>query len=259
MKGHSYNPEGCPKCGKIHIPPFKDKKHTEETKRISGKKIGIANKGKKRTEKQKENYRDGQLGLVKSEEHCKNLSKAILGISLENRGHKLDCNCCICKAKRGEAFGEDNPFYNKVHTESTISVLSKKASDRLILGFGKVTGHFISKKNKKGFCYRSSWELMFMEILEEDESVVSYEYEPFRIKYLDENKVLRFTVPDFCVVDLCGKESIVEIRPSWRLEDERTVLGMEAVADFCKENNKKYIWINDFSNEKKFNEVFLVN
>lgn len=27
--------------------------------------------------------------------------------------HKLDCQCCVCKAKRGETRGKDNPFFGK--------------------------------------------------------------------------------------------------------------------------------------------------
>lgn len=34
--------------------------------------------------------------------HKRKLSKAAIGKSLEERGHKLGCLCCICKAKKGK-------------------------------------------------------------------------------------------------------------------------------------------------------------
>jgi len=56
MRGHSYNPEGCSKCGKIHKPPFKGwgdrvhpmtgKHHSESTK----DKLRIAHTGKQHSE-----------------------------------------------------------------------------------------------------------------------------------------------------------------------------------------------------------------
>ena len=248
MKGHSYNPEGCPKCGKIHIPTFLGRHHTSENKKIIGDKNHLANTGKQRTPEQKKHYKEGLFGLPKSAEHCLNLSKALKG---KHCNLKTEFNSENQK-------GEKNSFYNKHHSEVTINLLSKKASDRLMKGFGHSKGVFYSSKNNKNFCYRSSWELYFMKFLEIQKDVVSYKYEPLKIKYLDENNIQRFIVPDFLVSYFSGKQELVEIRPIWRLKSKRTKLSMLATANYCKENNKRYIWINDFLNETNFNLMYLV-
>jgi len=36
-----------------------------------------------------------------------------------NYPHKLNCSCCICKAKRGENYGKNNPFFGRQHTNET--------------------------------------------------------------------------------------------------------------------------------------------
>jgi len=41
------------------------------------------------------------------------------------KNHKKDCQCCICRAIRGETSGRNNPFYGKKHTISTKKEISK--------------------------------------------------------------------------------------------------------------------------------------
>jgi len=246
--GHTYGPEGCPKCGKIHIPAFQGKHHTEETKKISGAKISLANSGKVRTEIQRENYSRALTGLKKSKTHGENLSKALKG---------KHCNPDTEFNSENQS-GEKNSFYGKHHSEETILCLSEKTSKRLMDGYGKVLGHYYSIKNEKDFCYRSNWELNYMKILEKDDNVISYKYEPFKIKYLDEKLMKRFTVPDFLIRTCSGKDIVVEIRPIWRLNNLRTRIGMKAVGKYCEENDLQYIWINNFDNINEFNWIYLV-
>lgn len=44
MKGHSYNPEGCKKCGKVHVNPFKEKHQTDDAKKRIGRGNSKANR-----------------------------------------------------------------------------------------------------------------------------------------------------------------------------------------------------------------------
>jgi len=41
------------------------------------------------------------------------------------KNHKKDCQCCICKAVRGETSGKNNSFYGKKHTILTKKRISK--------------------------------------------------------------------------------------------------------------------------------------
>lgn len=47
------------------------------------------------------------LGVKHTEESRLNMSKAHKGLTKEQRGHKVDCNCCFCKRPKGK----DNPRY----------------------------------------------------------------------------------------------------------------------------------------------------
>jgi len=259
MRGHSYNPEGCPKCGKVHIPPFQGKHHTEENKKIFGPKISKANTGKKRTEEQKTNYRVAAKKRPKrTKEHGEHISKSLVGKPLEERGHRFDCGCCVCRAKRGETKGANNSFYGKHHLGETISIISDKKTKQLLNGFGKVQGHFFSEKNTKSLHYRSSWELAYMKFLESKEDVISYMYEGLRVEYLDEKGIKRYTVPDFLISYSNGAKVIVEVRPLWRTNDKNTRKKMEVVCNFCRENDKSYVWVFDFCDNKEFKYVRLV-
>jgi len=258
MKGHSYNPEGCPKCGKVHIPPFQGKHHTEENKKIFGPKISRASRGKKKPEGFGRKVSKSLTGRPKPKSFCKKKSEQQKGVSLSERGHRSDCGCCICKAKRGETKGVNNSFYGKHHLGETISIISDKKTKQLLNGFGKVQGHFFSEKNTKSLHYRSSWELAYMKFLESKEDVISYMYEGLRVEYLDEKGIKRYTVPDFLISYSNGAKVIVEVRPLWRTNDKNTRKKMEVVCNFCRENDKSYVWVFDFCDNKEFKYVRLV-
>ena len=72
--------------------------------------------------------------------------------SLHGSKHVVStCQCCMCKAKRGEYVGKNNPFYGKKHTQETIDKYSIKIS-KTLKGVPKTLEHrrklSISAKNK---------------------------------------------------------------------------------------------------------------
>jgi len=243
VKGHSYDPCGCSKCGRVHIPPFRGKTHSKEVRDLIGKKVGLVLIGKPKPEGFGERVSNSLKGKEKTLEHRKKLSLWQKGKSLQEKGHKEDCICCICKAKRGETCGEKNSFFGHSHSEDSKTLQSAATADRLSSGYGKVLGRFFSKKMKRDFIYRSSWEQLYLQQLEENEFVKSYKYEPFRISYLNESGGKRYTVPDFLVTFSSGHIAVVEIRPSYRLEFEETICKMDATYDFCVEKGFSYIWV----------------
>lgn len=252
MRGHSYNPEGCPRCGKVHIPPFQGKHHSEETKKKSGQKISKANADRKQSKESNEKRSKSLSGKKKSESYRKKKSEQQKGIPLSERGHRPNC---MCKAGRGEMVGKNNPFYERHHKQETISNLSEQATRRLSLGFGKVIGYFYSIKNEKSIPYRSTWELLYMQILEQDDDVILYNYEKIRVPYTDKKGNKKYTVPDFLVCYRDGTKAIVEVRPFWRIEDVNTKLKMGAVNTFCNQNKYKSTWVYEFTDKENFKQV----
>lgn len=64
--------------------------------------------------------RKGVAIWTKTPEAIKKISESKLGKTLKELGHKENCSCCICKAKRGEMKGENNPFFGKKHSFTSI-------------------------------------------------------------------------------------------------------------------------------------------
>lgn len=81
-----------------------------------------------------------------------------------------------------------------------------------------IRGYFKSAKNKKDIYYGSSYELRCIFLLEQDENVISYE----RGDCFEDSKG-KFRNPDLFVVYSDGSESIFEIKPKSRLEENDVV------------------------------------
>ncbi len=106
-------------------------------------------------------------------------------------------------------------------------------------------GYFFSKKNNKNLFYRSSYELKAFEILEKDNTVLSFEYEPFKIEYRFNNKLKNYLV-DILVNYKDGSSELIEVKPNWQLNELSVIAKKEALASFAKTNNYKWsIWCEE--------------
>lgn len=84
--------------------------------------------------------------------------------------------------------------------------------------------------------YRSGWELKYMQWLDEDVDVVSYEYEPFTIEYISNKKTKRIRkyIPDLLVTRVSGSQELIEIKPTNKLQ-KRLIQKKHSVArDWCE-------------------------
>lgn len=118
--------------------------------------------------------------------------------------------------------------------------LKQKKTQR---GRGK-SGFYYSQKNSAMCYYRSSWELHAYSLLENMSYVVSYQPEPFAIKYSLDGKQ-RATTPDLLIRYADGTSELVEIKPSFkiRLNIAHTVEKLEAMSQYAKSNNIPFsVW-----------------
>lgn len=67
MKGHSYSPSGCPKCGKVHVNPFKGEAHSDNWKKDHGYKVSQSLKGKNKSDLHKKRLSVSNTGKMRSE------------------------------------------------------------------------------------------------------------------------------------------------------------------------------------------------
>jgi len=101
-------------------------------------------------------------------------------------------------------------------------------------------GIYYSNKNKKEIKYRSSYELIAMEILEKDDNVLYYNYEPYNIKYRNGK---RSTIIDFEIFYKEELKKIVEVKPKRLLNRWNNKEKIKAVKKYCKKNNIPFeVW-----------------
>jgi hypothetical protein len=107
-------------------------------------------------------------------------------------------------------------------------------------GFEWSRGSYTSPKTGETMHYRSSWELEFARLLDEDSDVIGWRYEPFSIGYVHEGVERRY-VPDFFVQSSITPEFLlVEVKPQ-SLQDAG-INGAKSLAarQRCHENGWTY-------------------
>ncbi|MBE8968781.1 Tn7 transposase TnsA N-terminal domain-containing protein [Nostocales cyanobacterium LEGE 12452] len=110
-------------------------------------------------------------------------------------------------------------------------------------GTKKNIGRFFSFKMHSLIWYESLNERNYMYLLEIDPDVLSYSTQPFKISYILDDKVRRYT-PDF-LVQRQSKQQIVEIKPSSWLEDEKNVRRFPVIASSLKSLGWEFVIITD--------------
>ncbi len=100
-----------------------------------------------------------------------------------------------------------------------------------VCGGGK-SGFFFSAKNGRDMHYRSSYELLAYEILEQLSKVECYKNEPFHIPYRF-NGIIRNTVPDILVTYTDGTKELIEIKASYAIQNEKTNAKFWAMNDYA--------------------------
>lgn len=139
--------------------------------------------------------------------------------------------------------GRNNPNHNetrkqKERTPEQLERYSKASIKRVELGQvgGQCErGEHTSSKAEGIIKYKSSYELKMLELLERDQNVTFYEYEPFSIKYTDKNRY----VPDLLVYYSNKTPTLIEIK-GWINDKEQFELKKEAAEEYCRKRNMEY-------------------
>lgn len=117
------------------------------------------------------------------------------------------------------------------------------------------TGLHESKKCTNGPAkFRSGWELVVCQYLDITEDVLEYQYEPFKIQYVSNQRTgrLRTYIPDFYIVFKDGSKKLVEVK-SKRHVDRPTVKKKAIIARAWAERNGMLyeFWMDDEIKEFK--------
>ena len=133
------------------------------------------------------------------------------------------------------------------HASGEINIDPKKYSDAWRRGcyanakMGRgIQGYFYSTKMNKDFYFRSLLELNYLELIETDSRVVSYELEPLQIKL---SRASHYT-PDILIND----KWLIEFKPKDHLKyncDERFTAETEAAKTYCSTHGLQFMVFYD--------------
>lgn len=248
-KGYRHSEETKRKISEAH----KGKVYSKEVK----EKISRANKDKKCSEETKKKISEANMGKKKSKEHCENISKGLSKLYKENPDLKLKVSKRRSGAKPTEETRQkmskaqktrfsnpkerlklsksikkslNNPAVRKKLSESAIKQWNDKVYRNKMIDILKhnLKMQGVYKSSKAGtIYYRSSYELKFFKILDDNEKVKQYIVEPENIEYKIKDKI-RTYIPDIKVVYTNGDWEIIEIKPEYMLQDEINIAKFKA-------------------------------
>lgn len=101
-------------------------------------------------------------------------------------------------------------------------------------------GCFISKKMKRNFFFRSSWELFVCEFLEDCDGVIEYCLEKFCIPYIKDKKQ-RNTRIDFWI-KTNNNEMIIEVKPEGFIPS--AINRIQAMQQYCIDNSMNFFVVS---------------
>jgi hypothetical protein len=135
--------------------------------------------------------------------------------------------------------------------QSTESKIKRVTSLKLAYATGlKSPGHGsgafktgLYTSNKAGSIrYRSSYELIAYQILDQLSIVKSYQCDPFRIPYIFKDDTHTY-IPDILVTYVDNSQELIEVKPERFLLDEKVVAKSIAAKQYCVTLGIKYsLW-----------------
>jgi len=149
--------------------------------------------------------------------------------------------------------GEGNPFFGKKHSEESKKKMSEMKAKLLAEGKIQITkssfgrkGWYFSRKNNEKFYHDSALELMRMEQLDADNTVIKWtKRHGIKIKLKND----RNFVPDFLIEKNDGSIILEETKGY----DPYYEYKKEAMKKYCEKNNFVFNWI-DQSDMKGYRE-----
>jgi len=143
-----------------------------------------------------------------------------------------------------ELWADPDSIYNSdwFHNMNSKKVTNLYIEGKLCkVGKGK-SGYFFSKKNNKKLWYRSSYELIAYELLEQLSKVKSYEVEPFSIQYEWKNSIHR-TIPDILVTYIDNSKELIEVKPRFKFDIKKEQIKLNAMKEYAENQDWSFsIW-----------------
>jgi len=210
------------------------------------------------SEDTKQKLREANLGKKASDETRQKMSQT--GIARYENDPSLAKN--LSDRMRGMKYSEDmRRKLSEVRKQKILSGEIKINRDKISEtmtqkymndGFRWAKGTYVSTKTLKSCTYRSSYELQYMELLDADDDVIDWKFEPFALKY-EIDGVTRRYIPDFLVTRKTCKE-LVEVKPRCLRDTKMNSLKRQAAQRYCSDNDVAYVeWTSDVDSSQNEN------
>lgn len=156
-----------------------------------------------------------------------------------------------CKDWLAESYVNGGPNKGITRPQEWNEKQSRTVADLILSGNWKVGPKYSLKGNYKAInckkenpMFRSSYELMTHFFLDHHDDVEYYDYEPFRVPYLNSAGEIRHYIPDFLVKwKSKNKIEIIEVKSNYLLGLSDTTVKLEGAKRFFDDNNFTYtIW-----------------
>ena len=174
--------------------------------------------GKSKSELHRQHISEAQRGISKSEASNAKRSAAMLDYHSKHNNVRVADKKYLVGSKRTEESKRKQGATRRAMFASGELKINRAAISKRITqlylegGFHWSTGTYVSSKTGKTIHYRSSWELEYAQLLDMDDTVVTWQYEPFAISY-EHNGETKQYLPDFLVSYDDGTKELVEVKP----------------------------------------------
>jgi hypothetical protein len=137
---------------------------------------------------------------------------------------------------------EDEKFRNAIRQKASLTMKRLYIEGKMPITKGKST---IINSIKGGiFRTRSSYETAYVKILDNDNNVKEFKYEPFYIDY-EHDGINKIYIPDFLVQYNDDHIEIVEIKPSKLINLDINQIKFKAAEKYSIINNMKFVVISE--------------
>lgn len=203
--------------------------------------------GIKRSDETRQKISDVQKGKKLSSAHKKKIS-----ISVQRYHDTYDnIKIAVKLANKDKKFSQEHKDKISITRKSRIAsgeiVINADAISKTITqmyidgGFQWCKGQYVSTKTGRTVNYRSSWELAYAKLLDNDPNVTYWEFEKFHLTYTTPQNKKRRYIPDFIVCYADGHQELVEVKPN-KLTSNKTNIAKQLSAEiFCAEQNLSYV------------------
>lgn len=131
----------------------------------------------------------------------------------------------------------------KAHASDVLRLWWSRMStdDKFDFCKSRASGTRVSIETSKGgkIVVRSLYEKRAAELLDECQKCRSFEYEPFGIEYIFDG-VRHVYTPDFLVHTDGGADVVVEVKPNFRMHDDKVVAKANAASRWCEDHGMIY-------------------